>query len=72
MFEYLVSWLALGLRIIKHKKFIFETVGIIYFIVVFGLTYATNLEPKLDRILHGIVICFLAIRYFARNFIFLY
>jgi len=53
------------MRVIKHKKFIFETLGIIYFIIVFALSHGTNLEPKLNRMLHGIVICLLAMRYFA-------
>jgi len=56
------------MRVIKHRKFIFETIGIIYFIIVFALSNGTNLESKVNRILHGIVICLLAIRYFARNF----
>lgn len=67
IFEYALSWIALGMRVVKYKKFIFETISIIYFVVVFGLTYDDKLEPKLDRILHGIVICLLALRYFARK-----
>lgn len=60
----------MGRRVVKQKKFVFETVSIVYFIVVFAVSYAISLDPKVYRMLHGVVICVLGIRYFARNYIF--
>jgi hypothetical protein len=65
--EYATLWIAYGLRAVKQRTFIFETIGTTYLIILLCVTNTIDVEPKVHRILYGIAVCGLAIRCFARN-----
>lgn len=69
MLEYLMIWIGYGIKAIKQKMFIFYSIGTIYLIILIVISYIIEIEPKLYRILYGIVVCLLSIRCFAcKNF----
>lgn len=67
--EYILLWIANGMRTVKKRIFGFSTISTIYYVVFFVITQNIEVDPKIHRILHAIAVCLISIRSFASNFV---